>query len=184
MDINQEHGLNYKQIDNVDEFIDNAPTIRNLVKMYVDTVGDKFTVDDIMNMMNLAVGQKSIFIGLFTRLGMGVGLMTAHAVNHNDMKLGAMVHIGVVDRTMQAVHARWCIDTAMQSLFKWAENLGMTSIFTQTSRSEKPFDKLLDRYGWKRITTVYEKEITNGKPENSATDTSRPAPSGIPGAIV
>ena len=159
MDTKVEHGLSCNVL-NADEFMNASPTIRHLVKMYLDTVHDKYDADTIMNIMSIAVDQPTFFIFLAEKNGVGVGLMTAHAVNI-DSKAGGMLHIGVVDKNLSRAESVQVIDEAMRYLFEWAEKNNMPSIFTQTQRNEKAFDRLLMKYGWKRITTVYEREVSH-----------------------
>lgn len=177
MDMNQEFGLNFSN-PGVDEFVEKSPIIRMLVKKYVESKGsgnERLSVDQIMDIMTVAIGSKTFYVFLAEKDGRGVGLMTAHAVNHNDTKLGAMIHIGVVDEKLSNSESEATIKEAMDRLSDWANSNEMSSVFAQTMRSERPFDKLLLKYGWKRITTVYEKEITDERRKKDSTGVSEPS---------
>lgn len=183
----QMHGLSFINVGGAD-FIDKSPTIRMLVNKYMDSKGagedEKYSVDAIMNIMGLASHSKSMFILLAEKDGTGVGLMTAHAITHDDVKKGGMIHIGVVDENLSKKESNIVITEGMRRLSIWAEDNDMKSIFAQTQRSEQPFDRLLMKHGWKRITTVYEKEISHGKAKDSPAAAIGPATTGVPGVVV
>lgn len=169
MDIKQELGLSYKVVT-ADDFIMESPHIRGLINQYIGSkgAGDKESpVDDLMTLFNIAVGQPTFFLFLAKKDDSGVGLMSAHTATVSD-KSGAMIHIGVVDNTVSKVESAEIVKEAMRCLFEWAKVQNVPTLFAQTHRSEKPFDKLLMKHGWNRVTTVYEKEIDHGRREESS----------------
>lgn len=160
-----EHGLSYK-VFNYADFMEMSPEIRRMVTAYIERAGDKFTVDQIMDMMQVAIGAPNFFVFVAMKDGYGVGLMTAHAVVSNDIEASGMVHIGYVDETVTPKESKDIIALAMEELFNWAERCEMTRVYITSQRKEKPFDKLLGQFGFQRMTTVYEKEISHGRKDS------------------
>lgn len=162
MDTKTEVGLNFKRIQSNDAFVDHCVDIRKLVNAYIVSAGDKYTSDEIMNLMQIASPQSTFFLLIIYYDELPVGLLTAHAVVHNDSNQGGMVHIGYIDQQTPKDIAQKILDGAMSRLDEWAAENKFKNLFIQTSRIERSFDKLIFRFGFKRITTIYEKEIKYG----------------------
>lgn len=153
--VEQERGLSYSVIDTVDQFLDEAVTLRMLVSQYLESVPDKYDADQIMDMMQIGVGK--MFTLVVKDDGHGVALLTAFpAVNDGVNSL--MVHIGYA----KGGHDRTLIKVGLGMLEEWAKERGYVSLLMQTGRKESSFSKFIGKYGWKKATIVYEKELANG----------------------
>lgn len=170
----QERGLSYKRLL-PDDFINLAPAIRVLVKSYIEKAGDKYTVDQIMDFMHVAIGEKTFLLFFVEYNDEPVGMLTAHAVFYNDKTLNGMVHIGYIEPHVPRILSTKIVKAAMDALDEWAIENKMPTILLQTERQDGAFMKLMGKHGWKKITTVYSKEVTNygrRKESGSTTDDS------------
>lgn len=176
MDMKTEHGLSCK-VFNYEDFVEHSPDVRRMVTAYIDKSGDKLTVNQTMDLFQMTVGHPTFFMWMAKKDGYGVGFMTAHGVTADDKDQCGMVHIGFIDPTVTKKESADIIALAMEDLFKWAERCQFKSVFITTSRNERPFDKLIGRFGFERMTTVYEKEIDHGRKREENSNGGEPGDS-------
>lgn len=158
MDTKTELGLNYNRIESYDAFIEHSPHIRRLVKIYREKANDAYSVDQIMDLMQVVVGSRGFYMLLVSKDGHGVGLLTAHGMKYEDTKDGAMIHIGVTD-DVSLPESGQIVKTALEDLGMWAKDNNYTATFARTERQEGPFDRLMKKNGWDRLMTIYTKEV-------------------------
>lgn len=167
MDTKMEHGLSFKVINSLEEFNDECLNIRYLLGLYRMTIDDRYTIDEMLNLITLVMGHETFFMFLAKLGDRPVGLMTAHAVSVDDVKSGGAIHVGIVDSQVTRKESDLIITEAMRCLYDWAQSCGMETLFATTKRAEKPFDKLLLKHGWDRMTTVYSKPVELAKEEDN-----------------
>lgn len=157
------HGLSFTNLTS-DNFSEKSPIVRLLVDKYMKSKGggEDEPLDDIMAIYSVAVDRPTFFILLIEKDDLGVGLMTAHALNSSNLKAGGMIHIGIVDESCTMAESDMIITEAMQRLDAWASDVGIPKLLAKTIRSEKPFDRLMFKHGWSRLTTIYEKGVSHG----------------------
>jgi hypothetical protein len=153
--------FNLLLIENVDQFDVNSSIIGHLIHGYLAKVKDKHSWEEIMNAMNIGIVHLFVCVGV--KNGIGASILTAHPVD-NDNKNSAMVNIGFLDHTVVNDDESKLIKKMSLSLLeKWAKDNNIKSLLMQTQHKETVFDKFLRPDGWKRVTSVYEKEISNGR---------------------
>lgn len=152
---------NLHVIDNMEEFDERSPILSELVGGYLLKSPDKYTREEILNAMQL--GTSRVFICMTEKNGLGLSLLTAHPVT-DDGKLAAMVNIGYMSYDHATDdEAKNIKKESLVALENWARSKGMTSLLMQNNQKEGVFDRFLRPDGWKRIMTVYEKELVNGQ---------------------
>lgn len=152
---------NIHVIEAIEEFDERSPILSELVAAWLSRVVEKYTREDILNAMQIGTGR--VFICMGEKNGLGVSLLTAHPVLEDGVPC-AMVNIGYLDYNhVNDVEAKNIKHESLEALKKWAIDRKMKSLLMQSSHKEESWDRLLRPEGWKRIMTVYEKELTDGQ---------------------
>lgn len=151
-------------IDQLEEFDERSPVLSEVVAAYLSRVNEKYTREEILNALNIGTGR--VFICMGIKNGMGVSLLTAHPVDSDGVK-SAMVNIGYVDHNqVNDDEAKGIKKESLAALDVWARSRGMVSLLMQNNNKEGTFDRFLRPDGWKRIMTVYEKELPDEQQKN------------------